>query len=551
MMEKRRKLTNWLGAALALVLAVCITGCTQEPPPPTGGGPIAMSRLTEAQYRQTVADIFGDDIKIFGRFEPDHRRDRLLAVGSAWTSITPAGFEQYDNMARGIAAQVLDAERRERIVPCRPAAADAADDDCAALFVRQVGRKLFRRPLTELDIQPRLALARQGAETFNDFYTGLEFVLASLLLSPEFLFRTEVAEADPANPGQLRLDAFSRAARLSYLLWNTTPDEALLAAAERGELDNRRGLAAQVERLLSSPRLEDGVRALFSDMLELDHFLEVAKDATLYPAYSSQVALDAREQTLRVIVDHLVKRNGDYRGLFTTNHFPLTRSLGLIYDVPVAAREGWEDYVFAADDQRAGILTHVTLLAQHSHPGRSSPTLRGAFIREALMCQPIPAPPADVDFTMDEDFEMLKTARERLERHRTDISCSGCHLLMDPIGLALENFDGIGAYRTHENGAEIDVSGNLDGISYEGAAGLGQALHDNPAVPACLVDTVYRYAVSREVERGERDFIRYLEEQFAESGYRLIDLLRTVVTSEAFFAVSAPRGSVSQEGDDS
>lgn len=533
-------------SALALLLAVLAAGCGQQlPPPSTEGGPIGMSRLTEAQYRQTVADIFGDDIEIFGRFEPDHRRDRLLAVGSAWASITPAGFEQYDNMARGIAAQALDPERRARFVPCSPASAEAADDACAAAFVRQLGHKLFRRPLTGLEVQSRVTLAREGAETFNDFYTGLEFVLASLLLSPDFLFRTEVAEADPVSPGQLRLDANSRAARLSYLLWNTTPDEALLAAAESGELDTERGLAREVERLLSSPRLEDGIRAFFSDMLELDHFEEVAKDATLYPAYSSRVAADAREQTLRLIVDHTVQRNEDYRGLFTTTHFPLTRPLGLIYGVPVAAREGWEDYEFQNGDQRAGILTHVTLLAQHSHPGRSSPTLRGAFIREALMCQPIPAPPADVDFTMDEDFEVLKTARERLKRHRTDVSCSGCHLLMDPIGLALENFDGIGAYRATENGADIDASGSLDGISYEGAPGLGNALHEHPAVPACLVDTVYRYAVSRNIEPGERDFIRYLESRFADSGYRLVDLLRTVVTSEAFFAVSAPRGSAS------
>lgn len=546
MMETGKKSRSGPAGALVLLLTAFTAGCGQQAPPPsTAGGPIGMSRLTEAQYRQTVADIFGDDIEIFGRFEPDHRRDRLLAVGSAWASITPAGFEQYDNMARGIAAQVLGRERRARSVPCTPVSAKAADDACAAAFVRQLGHKLFRRPLTEMDVQPRVALARQGAETFNDFYTGLEFVLASLLLSPDFLFRTEVAETDPLEPGQLRLDAHSRAARLSYLLWNTTPDQALLAAAESGELDTERGLAREVERLLSSPRLEAGMRAFFSDMLELGHFDGVAKDATLYPAYSSRVAADAREQTLRVIVDHTVKRNDDYRGLFTTTRFPLTRPLGLIYGVPVAAREGWEDYEFQSGDQRAGILTHITLLAQHSHPGRSSPTLRGAFIREALMCQPIPAPPADVDFTMDEDFEVLKTARERLKRHRTDASCSGCHLLMDPIGLALENFDGIGAYRARENGAEIDVSGNLDGVSYEGASGLGEALHDNPAVPACLVDTLYRYAVSRNIEPGERDFIRYLESHFADSGYRLVELLRTVVTSEAFFAVSAPRGSAS------
>lgn len=533
-------------AAVALLLGILVTGYSkQDSVPLSEGGPIAMSRLTEAQYRQTIADIFGRDIEIFGRFEPDHRRGRLLSVGSAWASITPSGAEQYDNMARGIAAQVLDEERRARVMPCQPAALDAADDVCAAAFLKQIGRKLFRRPVSDAEIKPRLDVAREGAETFGDFYVGLEYALASLLIAPDFLFRVEVAEPDPDNPGQRRLDAYSRAARLSYVLWNTTPDEELLAAAESGELYSQRGLTRQVERLLASPRLETGVRALFADMLMLDLFEDVNKDTTIYPVFSAQVAEDAREQTLRTIVDHLIKRDGDYRELFTLRRFPMTRQLGQIYRVPVGASDGWEVYEFSARESRAGILTQTALLAQHSHPARSSPTLRGKFIREAFLCQRIPSPPANVDFTMDEESEALKTARERLERHRTDPSCSGCHLLMDPIGLTLEKFDSVGTFRTHENGREIDVSGSLDGVEFVGAAGLGKALHDNPAVPACLVDTVYRYAVSRDIERGERPFIDHLEARFADSGYRLIDLLRTIVTSDAFYAVSEPRASAS------
>src|SRR5690606_26951899 len=157
---------------------------------------------------------------------------------------------------------------------------------------------------------------------------------------------------------------------------------------------------------------------------------------------------------------------------------------------------------------------HLSLMSLHAHPGRSSPTLRGKFIREAFMCQQVPPPPADVDFTMDEDFEVLKTARERLQRHASDPACAGCHLLMDPIGLTLEHFDGIGAFRTHEEGALIDVSGSLDGTEFEGAQGLGQAMRDNPAVPACLVDTLYRYGLGRAIEPTERDFVNYLEQQF-------------------------------------
>lgn len=526
----------------AALLGFLLMGCSEPPAPATTGGPVAMSRLTEAQYRNSIADVFGGDIEIFGRFEPDHRRGRLLSVGSAWASVTAGGFEQYEAMARGVAGQVLDAQNRERFMPCQPLDASKPDDACAALFLRTIGRSLLRRPLNEDDLQPRLAIAGEAASLLEDFHSGLEFALASLLVAPEFLFRVDALEPDPGHPGNLRLDAFSRASRLSYTLWNTTPDEILLAAAERGELYHPRGIQRQVDRMLASGRLEQGVRALFSDMLELDQFGEVAKDATIYPAFTSAAAADAREQTLKTLVAHLVKERGDYRDLFTLKTFPMTRSLAMIYGVPVSVREGWEWYRFPDEDARAGLHSQLAILAQHSHPGRSSPTLRGSFVREAFMCQPVPPPPADVDFTLSAEFEVLPTARERLRRHSEDLSCKGCHQLMDPVGLALENFDGIGAFRTHENGTWIDTHGDLDGVDYEGAAGLAVALSRHPAVPACLVDTVYRYAVGREIESGERAFVSHLENRFARSGYRLPDLLRETVTSEAFFTVSGWRG---------
>src|SRR5690606_27148070 len=172
-------------AAAGVVEAAAASGQV----PVSAGGPVAMRRLTETQYRQSIADIFGADVEIFGRFEPDNRRDRLLAVGTAWASITPSGFEQYDSMARGIASQVVAPERRERFMTCEPASLTAPDPDCAAQFIAEQGRRLWRRPLVEADIAPRLAVANQAAEQLGDFYAGLEFALASLLSAPEFLFR--------------------------------------------------------------------------------------------------------------------------------------------------------------------------------------------------------------------------------------------------------------------------------------------------------------------------------------------------------------------------
>ena len=178
----------------------------------------------------------------------------------------------------------------------------------------------------------------------------------------------------------------------------------------------------------------------------------------------------------------------------------------------------------------------------HSHPGRSSPTLRGVFMREALLCQTVPEAPADVDFTQfTQDVAAVhKTARDRLAVHATQASCRKCHALTDPIGLGLESFDGIGKFRMSENESAIDTSGDFDGVTFSNAAELGQAFAESPLVSACLVENLYRYAVGRKQTNGERRLLRYLEDTFAQSGYQLPALMRNIATSEAFRTATAP-----------
>jgi hypothetical protein len=254
--------------------------------------------------------------------------------------------------------------------------------------------------------------------------------------------------------------------------------------------------------------------------------------------FTSEVAQAMQEQTLQTLIDYLLVDDGDYRQLFTRAAMPMNRALGMVYAVPVARQDGWDDYQFAAASARGGLLSQASLLSLHAHAGSSSPTLRGLFVRETFLCQSVPPPPADVDFTMDEGFAREATARERLQRHRNEPVCAGCHHLMDPIGLTLEQFDGVGMFRTRENGALIDVSGELDGKPFSGAKGLGKALSEHPGVPACLVNTVYRYGASRPPSAAQQDFIKALESGFSTAGYRLRALLQQLATSESFYTVS-------------
>ncbi|MCW1402757.1 DUF1588 domain-containing protein [Novosphingobium sp. MW5] len=474
----------------------------------------------------------GPDITVAGRFEPVVRHvGDLIASGSSESAISPAGLEQFDAMARVIAAQVFDASHRGQFTDCQPADPAAADPACASKILAPLGRYLFRRPLTAEEQAFYVKLAGSGAGPTKSFYKGMELALAAMLTSPSFLYIVETAEPDPANPGELRLDNYSRATRLAMTLWDTTPNDALLDAAAAGALTDQAKLEAVVGRMTQSPRMEAGVRAFFADMLKFEKFDEMAKDPVIYPYFNQDVLKALPEQMLRTISDHLLTRNGDYRDLFTTRRTFMTRALGGLYQVPVSVSEGWVPYEFSPADDRAGLLGQAGFLALYSHSGRSSPTLRGRAIRELMMCQPVPNPPGNVNFTAVQETgnKAMPTARIRLSAHNSDPVCAGCHRITDPPGLALEKFDGIGKYRTAENDAPIDVAGTLGKAKFNGGLGLGQAMNASGATTQCVASRALEYATGRPAP--EEGLVKATEQAFAAKGYGIRSLFFQVLTS--------------------
>jgi hypothetical protein len=519
-------------SCMALVAGVAFNGAradeTMKETPPS-----QLRRLTEAQYRGAICDIFGSDIEVAGRFEPDLRVDGLLAVGAGAVSITPAGLEQYEDIGRGVAAQVTDAKHRATLVGCAPGSGDPKGARCAEDFFKRVGLRLFRRPLTPREARGFASNAIAASALLGEFNAGLSASLAGMLASPQFLFRIDA----PAKNGR-EVDAWSKASRLSFLLWNAAPDGALLEAAAKGALDTPEGQARQVDRLIASPRFIDGVRAFFTDYLKLDDIDSLSKDTLIYPAFTASIAGAAREQTLRTITHLLVERNGDYRDLFTTRSFAMHRSLGPIYDIPVA-KAGWHIHEFPEGDPRAGLLTQASLLALHSHPGRTSPTLRGVALNEQFLCRKMPSPPANVNFAVVQDVNnpTLKTTRARLQAHLDDEECASCHKRTDPMGLGLEQFDGAGQFRTTEQDERIDVTGSFEKKSFDGAAGLGRLFHDSPRVSECLVQTAWRYAQGRNPTPADKPQIDALVRRFAVEGYRFPSLMRAIALEPSFQAM--------------
>ncbi len=538
-----------LGALLFLALASC-SSPSQEPSlkapatsaasePLTTGSLKRLRILTEAQYLNTIAYVFGPDIRPVATFPPAQRTEGLIALGTSRGGVTTQQLELYQKAALTVAQMAVDPQHRAFLVPCKPASENAADRACAAAFLREKGRLLNRRPLTEVELNAFVDEAVKSADGLKDFYAGLAIALEAMLVSPNVLFVTETSERDPAHPGSERLDAYSLATRLSLFLWNAVPDDGLLRAAQSGELHTEKGLARQVDRMLTSVRLETGMRAFFDDMFGFDDFNALSKDATVYPKFTGQAMADAREETIRTAIDHLVTQNKDYRELYTTRQTFISPALAIIYGLTTPP--SWTRYQFPADSPRAGILTHISFLAVHSHPGRSSATLRGKALRELLLCQPVPRPPANVDFSAVENPKAnLRTARDRVNAHLENPVCAGCHKITDPMGLALENFDGSGRYRTTERGSPIDASGSLDGKAFKDVIGLGQALHDHPALTSCLVKRAYSYGVGGPAEATDRPLLTYLDTRFGEEGYRLPNLLRTIATSHAFSRVVGP-----------
>ena len=546
--------------AWTLTLAACSssTSSSSEPAGPRASelddytpGPMAMRRLTADQFVSSIHALFGDDLEVFPPTEVDTRVAGLLSLGATAASITPAGFERYEASARQVATDVFSSERRARVLSCGPDSPTSADDACAEELVNSLAPLVLRRALRPGEGSAYVALARSTAQELGDFYKGLEAILSSWLLSPDFLFIQERAHPlDPeASSAGVMLTGETLASRLSYFLWNTGPDAELLDAAWSGELDTDEGYRTQVDRLLAdSGRLEVGVRALFSDLYDLDALDHAQKDPERFPEFTLDVIADAKEQTLRTIVEHLLVERADYRDLFTTRKTFMTRSLGPIYGVAVA--EDWEPHQFAAGGPRAGILSHVSFLALQARSSRSSPVLRGKFVLDSLLCTPIPPPPATVNSeAIAPENGLGPTARERLAVHRADPNCAVCHDSIDPIGLPFESFDAIGRFRTQENGVDIETYGEISGVEYDDIAGLYPTLRDTPRLTTCMVRQLFMHAVGRLPGSEEDEVLGALETDFASDRHDFVELMRNVALTHGFRATSGPREAEQTEGE--
>ena len=515
-----------------------------------------LRRLTHSQYNNTVRDLLGDHSRPADRFPPEDFvngfKNQLRTQG-----MPPLLAEAYSAAAEKLALNAFRAGDVNGLVPCRPSG--ARDAACRDRFVRLFGRRAFRRPLDEAEFQRYTTLFDSQATKSRTFLDGARVVVEAMLQSPKFLFHVEgrLAEARPTGE---RAEAGGRAnglrdyeiaSRLSYLLWDTMPDQRLFDAAERGELRSTDGLTRIVKTMLDQPPARQAVDEFFAEWLRFDRALGSVKDRRRYPEFTPELAAMMVQET-RLLLGDLVWNDGNFMEAFTADYSFLNSELAGVYGLPAPSGE-FERVRFPAGSRRLGLLGHASFLASNAGPVETSPTARGIFVREQFLCQHVPNPPPGVNTEVPEPtIDRPLARRQRMQAHVENPTCATCHRLMDPIGFGLENYDAIGRWRDEEviefetsrrNTAAkkvelpIDAKGDIAGLAngaFSEPKQIGRLLAESRGCQECVVKQVFRYAFGRLETPADRDTIRTAFAAFRDSGFKFKELLVALVRSPQF-----------------
>ncbi len=511
----------------------------RDPPGPFRPLAAGLRRLTVAQYTNSVKALLGSTVGVSeGDLDPDDRTYHFASAQSYRVTPTAGTAAGYQKVAFNVAGQALgNATLRQKVTACDPATAG-----CIDTFIKTFGRRVFRRPLATDEAAKFRKVVDAGTAAHNgDPWAGLQYGVAGMLQDPNFLYIVLLGEPDPVAPGQRRYTSIERASLLSYALLDGPPDSTLLDAADRGELLTDVGLRLHALRLLGTETAKAAVARFFGEHFGYVDLDDVVKDRAAFPTFTTDLALSMRGELERTLGGLALDPARDLREMFDTRETYLNAALAKVYGVTGPTTASFQPVMLPA--VRAGILTMAGVSTLYANNLRTSPTLRGIFIRERLLCQAVPPPPPNVTTDLNMAPATAKTTREKLTAHRNDPACAACHAFMDPIGLALENFDGIGVYRTTENKVAIDVSGELDGTKFNGAVALGQILKSDPHIAPCLIGELFKAAAGQKdptAIAGAEAVLRQLEDRFVAGGYRFRDLLADLVTSKLFTVVGNP-----------
>ncbi|MEI9952039.1 MAG: DUF1592 domain-containing protein [Pseudomonadota bacterium] len=522
------------GAASSLVVKspeeVLASDACKAPTP----GRAPLRRMSNAEYRNTLADLLGDSpatdslIAAATRSFPSETESLGFRNNADYLGVSTLAAQGYMDAAE----QFLDSiATNEAFLSCTPSA--GAEMDCARTFIENFGKRVFRRPLSAEESTQYAALFEKSLQAY-DFQSAVRATAFAFLQSPKFLYRVEFGAAPSGS--STRPSPYEMANRLSYLFWQSMPDQSLFDAAESNQLASAEQIEAQARRMLKSPKASR-LLEYFDEWLGTDTLpTTFTRDATLYPDLDPNLVPLLQQETRAFVTSVLARPDGNLSDLFTA---PYTfANAGLAKHYGLTGPSG-SDFVKVDAPGRAGVLTQGMMLARDKAT-RTSIVRRGLKVRLDVLCELVPAPPPDVNLTLDTSNTANLTQRERLEQHRVSPSCSGCHNMMDPVGVVFEGFDAVGRPRTvDEHGASVDTTSTIAHTKdangpASNPAQLGQLLAQSEEVRACYVTKSFRFFYGRDTDPADACSLAQLSKSFQGKAYSLSELLIALTQTDAF-----------------
>ena len=520
---------------VASLAAGCFLGGTSSDPPPSpspqyepaslAASPFA--RLTSSQYAATLRDLFAPIAIPDPVPPPDSIVDGFdnVASGQVPSAALIAAYQ-----ASAVAVATAAMQDPAALVGCSPRTT-ADETACATKFLGTFGAKAYRRPLTSAELADLVAFHSSMRASGADFPTSITLTIETILEAPNFLYRIEL--------GTPTLSPWEMASRLSYLLWNTMPDDALFAAAAAGTLATTDGIETQARRMLADPRAHAAIAHFHDQWLELGKMSTLVKDPKTFPTFTASTVTSLQQSTSKYI-DDIFFGDATLTALLTDDHAFVNADLAAIYGVAVTGKTLKK--VTVDPTKRAGIVTNAGMLAGFAHTTEDAPVLRGVFVLGRLLCSAPPPPPADVNTsTPAPSSNVPQTTRDRFATQHEQGTCAGCHHVIDGIGFGFEHYDAIGAWRTTDNGLPVDASGwfvtgtagELEG-TFDGAVDLAHKLAASPAVHACVARQWLRYALGTDAASIDATTLEPLVSAFEANHLNMRELVVALVKSDAF-----------------
>lgn len=543
---------------LSLALALSVSGCSSEPeaantrlnpapegtggtgvdptvavPPPTDPGVVTLRRLNRLEYNNSVKDLLGTTLRPADSFP--HDTDAGFDTSSQALTVSPSHARLYVSAAEQLANDLVESpvESRPAVFVCDPV---LEGEPCAQRVVQRLARRAFRRPVSDAELTPLYGLISQALVLGGSLHEGIATAVEAILLSPHFMLRVEL-DAAPASELPHPLSPHELAARLSFFLWSSIPDDELFTLADAGSLTDPARLEQSVTRLLSDARAAGLVDGFAKSWLLLDSLDKHIVDQAAFPAFNASLKAAMREETRLFFTDFLHNAR-PVKDMLNADFTFVDAALAGHYGLSHSGAPGFER-VSTLNTQRFGVLTQGGVLTATSGSARTAPVKRGLWVLDSLLCAPPPPPPPDIP-TLDDagDGVTPQTVRAQLAAHRASPACAGCHQLLDPIGLALEHYDAVGAYRVDHQGLPIDASGQLvDGRAFADARELSVLLSADPVFSACLVEQLMTFALGRDFRADrfeDRAWVELIAARANERGGSLPTLIGQIVRSEPF-----------------